>query len=202
MNAASHAGAGPRQPPRMQITPMPGEMACETAHCSAIAALAWRGEADYAGSMTTLAAEMLAAARRLCQEVDALRFGPPVTHVYNPLVYAWAAQAQYIERYAGTRKQVVLLGMNPGPFGMGQTGVPFGEVARVRDFLGIEAPVQRPAREHPARPVLGFACREFKPYRPIRTLQQANPSKMLGFFVFGNRESIANDKEWKCDREA
>ena len=108
--------------------------------------------------MTTLAAEMLAAARRLCQEVDAQRFGPPVTHVYNPLVYAWAAQAQYIERYAGTRKQVVLLGMNPGPFGMGQTGVPFGEVARVREFLGIEAPVLRPSVEHPARPVLGFAC--------------------------------------------
>ena len=120
--------------------------------------LAWRGQADYAGAMTTLAAEMLAAARRLCQEVEAMRFGPPVTHVYNPLVYAWAAQARYIERYGSTRKQVVLLGMNPGPFGMGQTGVPFGEVARVRDFLGIEAPVLRPAVEHPARPVLGFAC--------------------------------------------
>ena len=107
---------------------------------------------------TTLAAEMLAAARRLCQEVDALRFGPPVTHVYNPLDYAWDAQAQYIERYASARKQVVLLGMNPGPFGMGQTGVPFGEVARVRGFLGIEATVKRPALEHPARPVQGFAC--------------------------------------------
>ena len=106
----------------------------------------------------TLAAEMLAAARQLCQEVDALRFGPPVTHVYNPLAYAWAAQAQYIERYAGTRKRVVLLGMNPGPFGMGQTGVPFGEVARVRGFLGIEATVHRPGHEHPARPVQGFGC--------------------------------------------
>jgi single-strand selective monofunctional uracil DNA glycosylase len=107
---------------------------------------------------TKLAAEMLAAARRLSQEVDALRFAPPVTHVYNPLAYAWEAQAQYIERHAGTRKRVVLLGMNPGPFGMGQTGVPFGEVARVRGFLGIEATVSKPAVEHPARPVQGFAC--------------------------------------------
>lgn len=105
-----------------------------------------------------LAAEMLAAARRLSEEVEALRFGPPVTQVYNPLAYAWEAHAQYIERYGATRKQVVLLGMNPGPFGMAQTGVPFGEVARVREFLGIEVAVKRPAKEHPARPVQGFAC--------------------------------------------
>ena len=80
--------------------------------------------------MPTIADEMLSAARRLCEEGSLLRFGPPVTHVYNPLEYAWAPQRQYIERYGATRKQVVLLGMNPGPFGMGQTGVPFGEVTR------------------------------------------------------------------------
>lgn len=108
--------------------------------------------------MPTLAEEMLSAARRLCEEVSRLRFGPPVTHVYNPLEYAWGPQRQYIERYGATRKRVVLLGMNPGPFGMGQTGVPFGEVARVREFLGIEGTVGRPAHEHPERPVLGFGC--------------------------------------------
>lgn len=108
--------------------------------------------------MPTIAEEMLTAARRLCEEVSRLRFGPPVTHVYNPLEYAWAPQRLYIERYGATRKRVVLLGMNPGPFGMGQTGVPFGEVSRVREFLGIEAAVGRPAHEHPDRPVQGFAC--------------------------------------------
>ena len=108
--------------------------------------------------MPTIAEEMLSAARRLCEEVSRLRFGPPVTHVYNPLVYAWAPQRLYIERFGATRKRVVLLGMNPGPFGMGQTGVPFGEVSRVREFLGIEAEVGRPAQEHPDRPVQGFAC--------------------------------------------
>jgi hypothetical protein len=41
---------------------------------------------------------------------------------------------------------------------MAQTGVPFGEVAAVRNWLGISAPVGRPEREHPARPVTGFAC--------------------------------------------
>jgi single-strand selective monofunctional uracil DNA glycosylase len=48
--------------------------------------------------------------------------------------------------------------MNPGPWGMAQTGVPFGEVAAVRDWLGISEPVDRPGREHPKRPVEGFAC--------------------------------------------
>jgi single-strand selective monofunctional uracil DNA glycosylase len=41
---------------------------------------------------------------------------------------------------------------------MAQTGIPFGEVAAAREWLGCEAPVKRPHLEHPARPVQGFAC--------------------------------------------
>jgi len=48
--------------------------------------------------------------------------------------------------------------MNPGPFGMAQTGVPFGEVASVRDWLGIRTAVGKPALEHPKRLVAGFDC--------------------------------------------
>jgi len=81
-----------------------------------------------------------------------------VAHVYNPLDYARTPHRAYIETYGASRKRVVFLGMNPGPFGMMQTGVPFGSVESVRDWLKIEAPVSRPAREHPKRPVLGFAC--------------------------------------------
>jgi single-strand selective monofunctional uracil DNA glycosylase len=90
--------------------------------------------------------------------MSALRFGAPVSHVYNPLEYAGASHAAYVRTFGGSRKRVVFLGMNPGPFGMAQTGVPFGEVSRVRDWLGIEEPVGRPTREHPKRPVQGFAC--------------------------------------------
>lgn len=117
------------------------------------------GRAHYVEALPSIATEMQAAAQRLAEECGALRFAAPVTHVYNPLQYAWAAHRQYIERYGATRKRVVLLGMNPGPFGMTQTGVPFGEVAAVRDFLAIVAPIGRPALEHPARPVQGFACK-------------------------------------------
>ncbi|MBK7947846.1 MAG: single-stranded DNA-binding protein [Deltaproteobacteria bacterium] len=102
---------------------------------------------------------LIQAARRLSREVGALRFGEPVTHVYNPLEYAGRGYRRYLRRFAEGRKRVVFLGMNPGPFGMAQTGVPFGEVASVRDWMGIEETIAKPDVEHPARPVEGFACR-------------------------------------------
>ena len=101
---------------------------------------------------------MTAAARELSYAVSALSFGEPVTHVYNPLDYAWGAHEQYLNQAATGKKQVVFLGMNPGPSGMAQTGVPFGEIAAVRDWIGIDAPISKPKNEHPKRPVDGLAC--------------------------------------------
>jgi single-strand selective monofunctional uracil DNA glycosylase len=98
------------------------------------------------------------AANTLRPEVAKLRFAPPVSHIYNPLDYAWAAHEAYARRYAASRKRVVFLGMNPGPFGMAQTGVPFGEIAAVRDWLGIRAPIKTPAQMHAKRPIAGFDC--------------------------------------------
>lgn len=108
--------------------------------------------------MNAISHALLAAARNLSESVDSLHFGPPVSHVYNPLDYAWGPYQQYIERYANSRKKVVFFGMNPGPFGMVQVGIPFGEIAMVRDWLGIDAPVRKPAEENPKRPIEGFAC--------------------------------------------
>lgn len=101
---------------------------------------------------------LVAIARELRESVSALSFGPPVTHVYNPLEYAWESSVQYLERFGGPGKEVVLIGMNPGPWGMAQNGVPFGEVSAVRDWLRIDAPIGRPNDEHPKRPVLGWEC--------------------------------------------
>ncbi len=94
----------------------------------------------------------------LRKEVNALRFAPPVDCVYNPLDYAWKAYEAYINRYAQSSKKVVFLGMNPGPFGMAQTGIPFGEIPAVRDWMGICEPIGKPEREHPKRPIEGFDC--------------------------------------------
>ena len=101
---------------------------------------------------------LLEAARTLSDALEPLAFAPPVTHVYNPLRYAEPVYAAYLARYAAGPKRVVFLGMNPGPWGMAQTGVPFGEVAAVRDFLGLTGEVGTPAAPHPRRPVAGFGC--------------------------------------------
>jgi single-strand selective monofunctional uracil DNA glycosylase len=106
----------------------------------------------------TTSQQLIAAARELSAQVDRLKFKPPVTHVYNPLDYARAAHEEYLRRFGNTRKRIIFLGMNPGPFGMAQVGVPFGEVAAVRDWMGISVPVGKPKHEHPKRPVLGFDC--------------------------------------------
>lgn len=101
---------------------------------------------------------LLAIADGLTTQIDGLRFGPPVSCAYNPLVYARPAYAAYVDRYGSADKEFLLLGMNPGPWGMVQTGIPFGEVSAVRDWLGIEIKVGQPAQQHPRRPVFGFAC--------------------------------------------
>ena len=95
----------------------------------------------------------------LVEALRPLRFRSPVTHVYNPLEYAREPYLRYLRRYAGRKREAVFLGMNPGPFGMAQTGVPFGEVGLVRDWMGISGLVSRPENEHPKRPVVGFDCR-------------------------------------------
>jgi single-strand selective monofunctional uracil DNA glycosylase len=102
--------------------------------------------------------ELVRISRALGREVGRLSFRAPVTHVYNPLLYAAPLHEAYLRRYGAGPKPVLLLGMNPGPFGMAQTGVPFGDVSVVRDWLGLEAGVSRPSREHPKRPVLGLDC--------------------------------------------
>src|SRR5437868_7770855 len=108
--------------------------------------------------MAEISDKLIAAAKWLEAAVRPMKFGAPVTHVYNPLAYAWAAHEAYLRRFGSSRKRVVFLGMNPGPFGMAQTGVPFGEIAIVRNWLKIESAIGRPECEHPRRPVDGFEC--------------------------------------------
>ena len=97
--------------------------------------------------------------RDLVKDLGRLTFHAPVTHVYNPLEYAWEPFRVYLKRYGNSTREAILLGMNPGPWGMAQTGVPFGEISAVRDWLDIEAPVGSPGTPHPRRPVHGFACK-------------------------------------------
>jgi len=103
-------------------------------------------------------ATLISAGRKLSGQVGKLKFSPPVTHVYNPLDYARAPYESYLTQFAPGKKRAVFLGMNPGPWGMAQTGIPFGEIPAVRDWMGICETVGKPPVEHPKRAVQGFAC--------------------------------------------
>uniref|UniRef100_A0A8D0ISS2 Single-strand-selective monofunctional uracil-DNA glycosylase 1 n=1 Tax=Sus scrofa TaxID=9823 RepID=A0A8D0ISS2_PIG len=109
-------------------------------------------------SPRSLAEGFLEEELRLNGELKQLQFSEPVGLIYNPVEYAWEPHRSYVTRYCQGPKQVLFLGMNPGPFGMAQTGVPFGEVSMVRDWLGIGGSVLTPPQEHPKRPVLGLEC--------------------------------------------
>jgi single-strand selective monofunctional uracil DNA glycosylase len=101
---------------------------------------------------------LISITKALSKGVDGLSFREPVSIVYNPLEYAWKSHLSYLKLYGEGKGRVLLIGMNPGPWGMAQTGVPFGEVNAVRDFLRIEEKVKKPMQEHPKRPVQGFDC--------------------------------------------
>jgi len=108
--------------------------------------------------ISKITAELQKISSALAEECDKLRFSPYAAEVYNPLIYAAGPHKQYLALAGNTPKKIIFLGMNPGPWGMAQTGVPFGEIDAVRDWLGIEAAVEKPKREHPKRPIEGFAC--------------------------------------------
>jgi single-strand selective monofunctional uracil DNA glycosylase len=125
---------------------------------------------------------VVTAAAALADAVDKLPFAEPVHTVYNPLRYAWEAHRSYCERFAQPSCEVLLLGMNPGPFGMAQTGVPFGEINAVKDWMGINCEVGQPPVVHPKRPIDGFAC----------TRSEVSGRRLWGYFAsrFGSPDAF------------
>lgn len=128
---------------------------------------------------------LIQAARDLSNGLRSLTFEPPTAYVYCPLDYAREPHELYLSRYGEGKKRVVLVGMNPGPFGMTQTGVPFGEIAAVRDWMKIETPVGHPEKEHPKRKVTGFACKN----------SEVSGRRLWGLFAqkFGTAENFFKD---------
>ncbi|XP_029947801.1 single-strand selective monofunctional uracil DNA glycosylase [Salarias fasciatus] len=120
------------------------------------------GGAERAGSGSgadgTPSSRFLQAELELNAHLRRLSFGQPVCYIYNPLEYAWDTHRCYVEKYCQPGKRFLFLGMNPGPFGMAQTGVPFGEVKSVVDWLKITGDVGHPDNEHPKRRITGLSC--------------------------------------------
>ncbi|QTN32699.1 single-stranded DNA-binding protein [Akkermansiaceae bacterium] len=102
--------------------------------------------------------ELILAGRELADELRPLRFSDPVSHTYLTVDYAREGYESYLRKFGDTKKKVLMLGMNPGPYGMAQTGVPFGEIAAVRDWMGLSPEIGKPENEHPKRRITGMAC--------------------------------------------
>jgi single-strand selective monofunctional uracil DNA glycosylase len=96
--------------------------------------------------------------QRAARAAERVPYADPVRVVYNPVAYASAPHRAYLDRFGVNKKRVFLLGMNPGPWGMAQTGVPFGEVGLVKNWMGISGAVKQPKAPHPKVPVRGFDC--------------------------------------------
>ena len=128
---------------------------------------------------------LIQAADDLREELRGLTFPEPVYTTYNPLEYAWERHCDYLTRFGSGKKKVLFLGMNPGPYGMAQTGVPFGEIPHVRDWMGISGSVDRPDPEHKKRPVTGFDCER----------SEVSGRRLWGLFadVFGTADSFFQD---------
>ena len=132
------------------------------------------------------ASDIIKATIKLRSQLRDLQFPSPADYVYSPLDYAWESHEAYLTQYGATGpKKVLFLGMNPGPFGMAQTGIPFGEIESVRDWMGLERAVGRPSREHPSKKVTGFAC----------TRSEVSGRRLWGLFKerFGSADNFFKD---------
>ena len=104
---------------------------------------------------------MIEASSKLRDDVekfaDSLVKEGSVDAVYNPLAYAWEPHRAYLELASGGGAKTLLLGMNPGPHGMGQMGIPFAATSVVRELLKItNLEVGQPRKPHPKRPISGL----------------------------------------------
>ncbi|MBG7607498.1 MAG: single-stranded DNA-binding protein [Verrucomicrobia bacterium] len=106
----------------------------------------------------SIASELIRAGMELADELRQLQFSDPVTNTYLTVDYASDGYESYLRKFGNSKKRVLMLGMNPGPYGMAQTGVPFGEIGLVRDWMELNPKIGKPANEHPKRPITGMDC--------------------------------------------
>lgn len=122
-----------------------------------------RPDGDPGHGGDTVAGNILRAEKQMSDSLENLSFSSPVTHVYNPHVYAWDLHEWYVKTYGDSRREILLVGMNPGPWGMAQTGVPFGQVDTVKDWLKMPADIAQlirsPDKVHEKRPIDGLDCK-------------------------------------------
>ncbi len=96
---------------------------------------------------------------KLCEKINNLNFSSKIDFIYNPLNYAFEGFKCYVNKFVHENLRGLFIGMNPGPFGMAQTGIPFGEINHVKFWLGIDnLKIYKPENESKNYPVNGLNC--------------------------------------------
>lgn len=117
-----------------------------------------------AGAQTLQPSILAGATRQLADALDQIQ-PPEGIRVYNPLVYGRVAHERYLSLAASGPRPVLFVGMNPGPHGMVQTAVPFGDVVNARAIQALAGSVEGaplidrerlPALAH-LRPIEGYS---------------------------------------------
>ena len=73
--------------------------------------------------MVDLAEQLMAIEEKLAEDLMKLTYEFPVEYVYNPIKHAKELHYNFLKQYYRTGpKPILFLGMNPGPWGMVQTG--------------------------------------------------------------------------------
>lgn len=133
----------------------------------------------------TVASAMLMAGEELATALEKLNFTSPVAVTYNTFAFAWEGYRAYLEKFVSGNRRILFLGMNPGPWGMVQTGIPFGEVSIVRDWMKLNPDIHQPEPVHPKRPVKGMQCER----------SEVSGRRLWGLFVerFKKPQNFFND---------
>lgn len=138
--------------------------------------------------MATVAANILKTTTQLNVALKSLQIEnqvPVVSHIYHPLDYAYDPYKNYVNKYCSNTKSVLFVGMNPSPHGMCQTGIPFGDVDFVKNWLKIAGEVHIPSDQHPRYPIVGFSHR----------ISEVSGSRLWRFLMknFGEAENFFRD---------
>ena len=109
----------------------------------------------------TVVDDLIHAAKQLStlcdQQISRIEKKTIVAHATNPLNYAWQHHEQFLRNWGGLGAKTLLLGMNPGPWGMAQSGVPFGSTDIAKNQLQIKPyKLTTPENAHPKRPIVGL----------------------------------------------
>lgn len=123
-------------------------------------------------SEPSVAERILTKEREVSTLLDDINYEDRIKYVYNPLKYAYELHANYVRKYCDGPKRILFLGINPGSYGMVQTGVPFGEVKIVTEWFKLDGKVDKPSVECPKRPVKGLEI----------TVSEVSGKRFWGYF--------------------